>query len=314
MQDEKFADAARMLCDDLQYVLGRVPGEYQAQVTEIRLRADRPLCLMQRAHALFVASDGSLYEAPGKESVIVSSEDLRASFLSICGWAVHTHQRELTQGYIAVRGGHRAGVAGTAAIENGEVKTVRAITSLNLRIAREIYGAADEILERCFRGKRLGGILIAGSPASGKTTILRDLARQMASGKSGRFYKVCVVDESGEIGASFSGILGHDLGVSTDLLSGYPKAQGLEIAVRYLSPEILICDEIATWQEIRAVEAAANCGVTVITSIHAGSFEELNRKRQLKDLMNTGAFTYIAILSGAEKPAQLREIRQVDNI
>lgn len=120
---------------------------------------------------------------------------------------------------------------------------VREITSVNLRIAREIYGAADPLI-RGYLADRLRGILLVGAPASGKTTLLRDLARQLADGAVGRYVKVCVVDESGEIGAASGGGIQNDLGVCSDLLSGYPKDRGLQIALRYLSPEVIICDEV----------------------------------------------------------------------
>lgn len=314
MGDQKFSDAAGMLCGELSHVLMNVPESFQAKTTEIRLRAGRPLCLMQGTHTLFVDKTGGVCATAGSQSFVVSSQQVQASFLSLCGWAVHTHQKELSQGYIAVSGGHRAGIAGSAVVENGVVKAVRDIKGLNLRIAREIFGAADELINRCFAAGGVRGALLAGAPASGKTTVLRDLARQMAGGARGRYYKVCVVDESGELGACSNAGMSHDLGVCTDLLSGYPKAAGLEIAVRYLSPELIICDEIATEREIAAIEAAANCGAAVVTSVHAAGYDELRRKKQLGGLLQTGAFEYAAILWGAENPSRIREVRRVQDI
>ncbi|MCI8649287.1 MAG: Flp pilus assembly complex ATPase component TadA [Anaerotruncus sp.] len=312
-EDEKYTQAISMLSERVQRILERVPQAVKASATEIRLRVDQPLSLYCGARVLFVDERGNVSNQPNKLEFLISRRDLQDNLIALSGWSVHTHQREMTEGYLAVRGGHRAGVAASAVLENGRVSAIRDVTSLNLRIAREVYGAADQILAKCF-ADRLCGVLLAGAPASGKTTILRDLARQLSSGVDGAYRKVCVVDESGEIGGAAGGNIQNDLGPCCDLLAGYPKAKGLQIAVRYLSPQVLFCDEICTPQEVESVALAANSGVAVVTSIHASSFAELMRKPQVQMLLETGAFTYLVLLCGAEKPAQVSEIRKVGEI
>ena len=153
-----------------------------------------------------------------------------------------------------------------------------------------------------------------GAPASGKTTMLRDLARQLASGTAGNLYKVCVVDESGELGGYSSGVIRNHLGDCCDLLCGFPKAKGLEAAIRYLSPQVIICDEICNKNEIEAVSAAVNSGVVVITSIHAASFEEFLHKPQAKPLLQTGAFEQFVLLEGAKQPSKIRTIKNASEL
>ena len=298
-----------MLGMDAGRVLLKVPKEVQAQVTEIRMYAQRPAALVAPGKIWFLDMQGNLYSRPPAGAFSLDRESLKEIFVSLCGWAVHSHQSELSKGYISVRGGHRAGIAGTAVVEDGKVTAVREITSIALRIARQSPGASGRLIREVFP-ERLCGVLIAGAPASGKTTMLRDLAQQVAGGRAGGICrKVCIVDESGEIGSCFGGQGCSQLGCC-DLLSGYPKMQGLEIALRFFSPEMIVCDEIYTKEECAAVEQAANGGVCVVTSVHAASFMELERREIYRRLVDTGAFEQVVLLQGAQSPCNISEIRR----
>ena len=201
-------------------------------------------------------------------------------------------------------GGHRVGVCGTAVYEENRVSGIRDISSLNIRIAREVYGAADELLREL--DKEISGLLIAGPPSSGKTTILRDLARQLSiKGK-----KVVVIDERGELGGAFQGICQNDLGLS-DVLTGFPKGEGILQAVRCLSPELIICDEAGSRQEAAAIEEGLNAGVGLITTLHAGSLEEIYRRSQGMQLLQSGAFYRIVLLEGRSPPGTVQGIYEV---
>ena len=190
-QDKKYLAAAKMLGSSLFGILEKIPPDIQGKITEIRLREGKPICLMAGEKTYFINKQGEILPEP-EPAFLLKREQLQEAFISVCGWAVHSHQKELTEGYIAVQGGHRAGVAATAVVQEGQITAVRDITSLNLRVAREIRGAADPVMQKCFSGQT-PGILIAGAPASGKTTILRDLARQLASARGG-YRKVCIID------------------------------------------------------------------------------------------------------------------------
>ncbi|MEM1483826.1 ATPase, T2SS/T4P/T4SS family [Oscillospiraceae bacterium PP1C4] len=312
-EDEKYNSAVDTLSERVRRILLRVPQNIKASTTEIRLRAGKPLGIISSSRVLFVDHDGGVTMQPTQQAFTMTKTDMQDCFVSICGWAVHSHQREMTDGYISVRGGHRAGIAATAVMEDGKMTAVRDITSINLRVAREIFGSANQLIHR-YLTDRLRGLLLIGAPASGKTTLLRDLARQLSSGQTGRYIKICVVDESGEIGAASGGLIQNDLGLCCDLLSGYSKAKGLQIAIRYLSPQLIICDEICTESEIDAIEMAANSGVAVVTSIHAGSFDEFSRKPQAKRLLQTGAFEYLVLLEGAERPSQISEVKRTGEL
>lgn len=312
-EDERFNHAAGMLGNRVRQALLDVPGRMKAGVSEIRLRTEKPLGVICSPRVVFVEERGGVSLHPTPKSFVLTKADMQESFISLCGWAVHSHQKEMVNGYISVRGGHRAGIAATAVVENGKMVAVRDITSINLRIAREIYGASDRLI-RSYLWDKLCGILLIGAPASGKTTLLRDIVRQLSSGKTGSYIKICVVDESGEIGASAGGVVQNELGPCCDLLSGYPKAKGLEIAIRYLSPQLIVCDEICTVEEIDAVAMATNSGAAVITSIHAASFEEFMRKPQAKKLIATGAFEYLMLLEGANNPCQISQVKRIGEL
>ncbi|WMJ84246.1 hypothetical protein ACS3UN_08200 [Oscillospiraceae bacterium LTW-04] len=235
----------------------------------------------------------------------VTEQELAQCYISLCGQAVHSHQRELAQGYLTLVGGHRAGFAATAVYgSDGALMSLRGVNAIVLRIAREYRGVADRLLREAF-GNGICGLLIAGAPASGKTTVLRDLAVSLAGGVVKGCDRVVVVDERGEL----SGFC-HNCCV----LSGYDKGDGLLMAVRNLSPQVILCDELGSEREVASVVHALNCGVSVITTIHAGSKTELANRQAGKLLFGSGAFNKVAILSEFPHPSSIREVFSVDDL
>lgn len=269
------------------------------RIREIRVRSRQPVVIITDRGVEFAANTGRLTQVYSDLIMKTDEHEVQEIFKRLCGYSVHSFKDAINRGYITVAGGHRAGVAGTAVTENGKVTAVRDICSINLRIAREINGAADEIYKAEF-ANGLRSVIIAGPPASGKTTILRDLARQLSDCRKGECRKTFVCDERGEIGAAFSGIAQNDLGINCDLLTSYPKSEGLMIGLRSFSPDIIICDEVATYEEAEAVEAGVNSGVCFALSIHARNERELKTKPILKRLLMTGEFDKVILLSGKQ--------------
>lgn len=296
---ERFNLAADSLNERLSGILNRLTDSEKNSIREIRCRTDSPVVAVTGEGIRFFSSAGRMQQLYCSTVIKTDKKEMEDIFKRICAYSVHSFKDAINSGYITVKGGHRAGVAGTAVTENGRISAVKDISAINLRIAREIKGAANKIFENVCR-EEIESFIIAGPPSSGKTTVLRDFARQLSGEERGLFTKVAVCDERGEIGASVMGVRQHDLGINCDLLTSYPKAQAVEIALRSFSPDIIICDEIVSMEEVKAIDAGLNSGVNFAVSVHARSAEELKTKKTVRELISSGEFRKIILLSGKE--------------
>lgn len=281
-------------------LLRDLPPEQAQKVTEIRLRSLRPLQLVFCDKIGFITHTGQLCKT-ATGAVILSQGQLTDCFLTLCQHSVHTYQQELRQGFFTLAGGHRVGVAGTAVCEGEEIRQIKDIASLNLRIARPISMLPDARLLQLLTQEK-GGIVIAGEPKSGKTTVLRMISTLLS--QEGQ--QVVVVDQRREIWPT--GHTAYQPPDSCDVLSGYPRAEGILQALRCLSPDVILCDEIGSEADAKAVESGVHAGVRLIVSIHAQSRDELLRRPQAKLLLETGAFDKIVLLTGKKEPGKVSGI------
>lgn len=236
--------------------------EPMSGIAEIRLRAGRPSVCVN------ILGDMRICSEP------FSAAEIADCFAEICRYSVHSFQEEIAQGFVTLDGGHRVGICGTAVTNGRKIDIFKDISGLNIRIAHEVKGCADEIYSRFF-SDGLRSVLIAGKPLCGKTTVLRDLARRL-----GERRRVTLIDSRNELSASFHGTPTLDIGLNTDALCGCSKTDGIMLALRTLSPEVIICDEIGNDES--AVEQALFCGVKIIASAHAASLEELYSRPQTR--------------------------------
>ncbi|WP_010093213.1 stage III sporulation protein AA [Ornithinibacillus scapharcae] len=223
-------------------------------------------------------------------------------------FSLYRMEDELREGYITIEGGHRVGLAGKVNTFNGSVKAIQYITFLNIRIAKEKIGVGMEVIPYLYDNKFLN-TLIVGSPQSGKTTLIRDIIRIISSGwKTIPPKKVGVVDERSEIAACLKGIPQHNLGRRTDVLDACPKAEGMMMMIRSMSPEILVVDEIGSDKDVQALMNAINAGVTVICTIHGQTLDELKKRPSIIPLLDKKVFQRILILEGQASPGSIRSI------
>ena len=271
--------------------LAFLPEDIKGGAEEIRLRSGQPVSITFKGKPLFVLKNGAASTFVCADMLFASKEDLQESFLLLCRNSVFAHEAELKNGYIMMKNGHRAGICGTL----NEQGVISDISSINIRISHDIKGCA-KTLAREYDG---GGFLIAGPPGSGKTTMLRDLIRQLSSGfPFGVYRRISVIDSRGEISGSSSGEFSNNLGESTDILMIKNKALGTEIALRTLFPDIIAFDEIGTVAELKSVAGCFHSGVSVITTVHAGSKEDLTKRTIIRQLLEMNAISKIAILNG----------------
>ena len=305
--DQRFDTAVSLLSGSLGGLLLSIPAGIKKQVQEIRIRAGYPVSVSCGGDIYFLTRTGRLVCSPEGDLFRMSGEEVEECFQLLCGFSVYSHDKEIRQGFLSLRGGYRAGICGTAVVQDGEIVSLRDISSICLRISREFPGCSLPLLRKMKEEDMQGGLLLVGAPSSGKTTVLRDIARQLSSGSLGAIRRVAVVDERGELGGVYKGIPGNSLGPCCDILDGYPKAQGILQAVRSLAPDCILCDEIGGEEDTRSLLQCLHAGVTVIASIHAGSPEEFLKKRQAEILMRAGAFQSIAFLKSRREPGMVSE-------
>nr|WP_202128738.1 stage III sporulation protein AA [Paenibacillus dendrobii] len=292
-----------MFPDRIKSILLQLPRDYLGRLEEIRIREGRPLEVNESGGYHFVTGQGLLTLEKDK-AFWTEREDSRRFLDLISNHSLYTLEEELRKGFITVPGGHRIGLAGRTVLSGGRVEHIRDISGFNVRIAREIQGAANELIPYLYdeKERRMKHTLILSPPQHGKTTLLRDLARQISSGCLGLTtarqsgMKVGIIDERSEIAGSLHGVPSFDVGPRTDVMDACPKAEGMMMMIRSMSPEVLIVDEIGREEDAEAVTEALHAGISVIASAHGSGPEELHSRPAMHRLMDQRMFEMYVIL------------------
>lgn len=230
-----------------------------------------------------------------RTNIIIGERHIESILKNISDNSIYTIQDELNLGYVTIEGGHRIGVAGEIVFSNGNIKNVKNISSMNIRIARQIIGSADKIMPYILdnKEKKLRNTLIVSPPGCGKTTVLRDIIRQLSI----YGFDVGVVDERGEIASMHKAKTFLDLGPRTDVISYTPKEIGINMLLRSMSPEVIATDEIGSKSDVNAIKQAAQSGVYLLFTMHGSTIEDIRAKENISDLIENGYFDNIIILS-----------------
>ncbi len=303
-------------------VLSRMSADWTSRAEEIRVRDGRPLEIVAAGDYTFVEPDGS--PTLRVETAFRPTRDDCLKLLDrITNHSVYTMEEQLRRGYITVQGGHRIGLAGRAALERGAIRTLQHIGGFNLRIAREVKGCASALLPRLWdaESRRLHHTLIVSPPQRGKTTLLRDAARLVSTGgwagrtaidRRDRARKVGIVDERSEIAAAVDGKPTFDVGPRTDVLDACPKAEGMMLMIRALSPEVLVVDELGRPEDAEAVMEALHAGIAVIATAHGRDADEVRGRPSLAALFEARVFTRIVTLAASGPTGEVLDVRDAE--
>lgn len=279
----------------------KLPTSTLCNISEIRLRANGAISVTVGNKNTIVYDENN---APLSLTLSESSE----IFTRLCNGTVYQFENQIKNGYITIQGGHRVGFCGTAIYEGDKLITLKDITSITFRISRQIKNAAREIIGNIINDDKIYSALIVSEPCGGKTTILSDLARLVSNlGK-----RCAVVDERGEICSVYEGVPQKDIGCLTDVLNGYSKGDGMMTALRCLSPQLIICDEIGARSDADAMLEAMNAGVPVIATAHASNEDDLLGRPQIERLVDYGAIDKIFFLQGNSNPGVVRKVITVN--
>ncbi len=305
----RIISAATPLVPLIRNTICNMSDENINNLREIRLRVGLPVALNIGGVHKYIAKNGCIVDSYTMQNMLVCNDVMiNDAFKNICGFSVHAHLSEITSGFITMPYGHRAGICGTAVMSEGKIINIRDISSISIRISRQIADISRDMSARF--AKSFGGLLICGAPASGKTTFLRDMARLLSTEYS---FTTSVIDTRNELSGSYRGKPQNDLGFS-DILVSYPRIKGIEHALRSLSPQIIICDEIGTKEDAEAILSATNSGVRFIASIHASTPKELKERMYAKEILSTNAFSAVAFMSSPLTPGRVSRILSVGDV
>ncbi|WP_125152251.1 stage III sporulation protein AA [Clostridium rectalis] len=257
------------------------------KLQEIRIKANKPI-ILQNGYKEIITK------------YTTNVEEIKSIIQRMSNYSIYAYDEDIKQGYITIKGGHRVGICGRCIIENNKVKTIKDPASLNIRICREVIGCSNFLIPHIIRNNSVYNTIIISPPKCGKTTIIRDLCRNISNGVlelklTGK--KVCVIDERSEIGACFNGIPQLNVGIRTDVLDSCPKSEGIIMAIRSMSPEVIVCDEIGTLKDVEAMINAMNSGVNLISTIHGYGIEDLLNRTVFNEILKNNIFQKAVVLS-----------------
>ncbi|HZX21364.1 MAG TPA: stage III sporulation protein AA [Clostridia bacterium] len=291
------------LCPDVRSIIKKLPDDFKSVLEEIRLRVNRPLMVSGNQKDYFVDINGGLTLTPAG-GYCITKENIEKTLQFASNYSIYSIEDELKNGYITICGGHRIGIVGKVLMGSKGIRTLKNFSGLNIRVSREKLGVASKVLPYIINSKgEFLNTLLVSPPQCGKTTLLRDIIRTISEGvphMNFRGLKIGVVDERSELGACFEGVPQNDLGPRTDILDCCPKAEGMIMLVRSMSPQVIATDEIGRTEDSIAIEEAMMAGIKLITTVHGRSLEDILGKNIIGKLVRDGVFERIIFLSNSD--------------
>lgn len=297
--------------NSLDKILTKLPAEIGEQIRDLpgQIRKNLEEIRIRNGAGIVIYSSGKEYELELGNGSKIDNVLINNIFNTLLNHSAYAYQEELANGYITIEGGHRVGICGRTVLENGKVKTIKDISSINIRRSREIIGVSDPCMGYLLRGKnRIFNTIIISPPKCGKTTLLRDMIRNF----SGMGFQVGVCDERSEISGMYNGRPSYDLGIRTDVLDGCPKEKGMIMLIRSMSPDLIATDEIGKREDCHAIEAAVCAGISLLTTIHGSSFEDVISSG-IGELVEKGVFERLIFLSNVPAIGSVTAIRDWRN-
>ncbi|MCM1536471.1 MAG: stage III sporulation protein AA [Clostridium sp.] len=287
----------------------------QDLIEEIRLRAGKPICIRKGGREWYLDAQGNFLEGQFG-ACCINEEEMEAMLQHICHYSLYAFEDELKQGFITVAGGHRIGLAGQAVLnDDGSVRTMKHIYYMNIRVSHQIKGAADGIMPCLYQGNTIKNTLIISPPGCGKTTLLRDMVRQISDG--GREHPgLCVglVDERSEIAGSYLGHPQNDVGMRTDVLDACPKVKGMLMLLRSMAPQVIAVDELGGEEDMRALHVAASCGSKMLATVHGENMEDAAGRLGREEFTGNGLFDLFLVLSRKNGQPTISDILKREEI
>lgn len=305
---EKKDELINIFSRNIREILNRMTIDFK-EVQEIRLRVAAPLLMVYRNEEYYVTLKGTLSKEKN-DAYTASKNELRETMEYLSSYSLYAFEEEMKQGFITIQGGHRIGIAGKTILDESGIKTMKYISFINVRLSHQVKGCASAVLPYLYEeGREIYHTLIISPPRCGKTTLLRDLIRQISNGsKEHEGLTVGVVDERSEIGACCQGIPQNELGIRTDILDCCPKARGMMMLIRTMSPRVIAIDEIGSREDLEAMEYVMNCGCKLIATVHGSSIDDLKQKPVLRRLVEERIFERYIILNNIGRIGNIDQI------
>lgn len=290
----------KKLPEFMQSSINNLPADTVETFEEIRIRSCRDTLILSQGREI------SLHDAG-----LITPDVLEETLNRLLDYSYYAYEDELSKGYITIEGGHRVGICGRVTLREDKVHLIKDVSSLNIRRSRQIIGSSKKVIKSVCDDNRkiINNTLIISPPKCGKTTILRDLARVL----SNKGFKVGICDERSEIAGSYNGETSYDLGTRTDILDGCPKAEGILMLIRAMSPDVIITDEIGKKEDVKAIESALCAGVKIITTIHGSSYEDIANSA-IGDLVRNHVFETLVFLSANPETGTVKRIMKLSGM